>query len=511
MKNNRYIGYIEDIAKLSSELLEIYKDEMKEGIDNARFDEEEEFLRQVYAGILSSNEKMMMNAIALLLLNGKVPVCNDEDYRKASVFTVETNGTTYSIKKEELKNILGKDYNQTMDELLGTKQNVPKDKTDKGPKKPKIQNLGEKIIKEKNITQPKKSKENKNQKVEVQMESNPKNTKENNSKSVKQEKLTVDFPEPTFSLDEIEDEYNDILLDEEPVIKKETKPPITLNKNLKKQNKLKQTEEPPKPLKQEKKSEPDVLLVEPTLVDKSNPEPKRNPAKDNDIMSESIVAEIPDETEIQVIEDDKQVIDSVSINNGEEEISPNDMVVDEYRIDYKDKDGTVVKTVSILVTPLHFELEDCFMTQIMVLAKSGNEIIPFVSDDINRPSVQVKINSESLIVRGSWVSGNFQTILYPQNNSDYNIVKKIKSTRPEMMYNCGHNIKMINDDIIHVFPLASQNSEDGYVNVMVCLENKKNNLYKIEKSSHTKITEIGAYKVSAKWENGKLISLISDV
>ncbi len=46
VKNNRYVGYIEDIVKLSSELLEIYRDEMEESIDNARFDEEEDFLRK---------------------------------------------------------------------------------------------------------------------------------------------------------------------------------------------------------------------------------------------------------------------------------------------------------------------------------------------------------------------------------------------------------------------------------------------------------------------------------
>ena len=100
--------------------------------------------------------------------------------------------------------------------------------------------------------------------------------------------------------------------------------------------------------------------------------------------------------------------------------------------------------------------------------------------------MQVKINSESLIIRGSWVNGNFQTILYPQNNSDYNIVKKIKSIRPEKPYNCGHDTRIIKDDIIHVFPLASQNSEDGYVNIIVCLENKKKQFVQNRKIIHTR-------------------------
>ena len=82
MKNNRYVGYIEDIVKLSSELLEIYRDEMEESIDNARFDEEEDFLRKLYTNILSSNEKMMNNAVALLLLNGKKPKYDGNDYKK---------------------------------------------------------------------------------------------------------------------------------------------------------------------------------------------------------------------------------------------------------------------------------------------------------------------------------------------------------------------------------------------------------------------------------------------
>lgn len=511
MKNNRYVGYIEDIVKLSSELLEIYRDEMEESIDNARFDEEEDFLRKLYTNILSSNEKMMNNAVALLLLNGKKPKYDGNDYKKASIFMIESNGATYRIKKDDLKNILGKEFNKILDDLLNQKKetnpsielNVPikesvlKDKTKQKPEANKNKNTNDKESREKKTDQPRKmiNKENNNQKSEKVLEVKPKDNKPN--------KGSGKLQEPAFLLDEIADEYNDILLFEELNPVEEKKPIITEVKI--------QEHKSPKPKKEEKTEILEEINIKPAPVNKNRLTPKEplTAGETKDInMDES---EISDELEILTINEPNQGPDPKPGISYEENISPNDMIVDDYTLEYMDKDNSIVKTISVLVTPLHLEFEDCFMTQIMVLAKCGNEIIPYVSDDINRPSVQVKINSESLIIRGSWVNGNFQTILYPQNNSDYNIVKKIKSIRPEKPYNCGHDTRIIKDDIIHVFPLASQNSEDGYVNIIVCLENKKNNLYKIGKSSHTRVTEIGTYKVSAKWDKGKLTTLIADI
>lgn len=511
MKNNRFVGYIEDIVKLSSELLEIYRDEMKESIDNARFDEEEDFLRKLYTNILSSNEKMMNNAVTLLLLNGKEPKYDGDDYKKASIFMIESNGATYRIKKDDLKNILGKEFNKTLDDLLNPKNDINssnelkvptkefaiKDKTKQKPEANRSKKTNAKETKEKKTVQSKKmiNKENINQKSEKILEVNPKDNKVNKSSGKR--------PEPAFLLDEIADEYNDILLFEEP-------DPVEEKKTIIAEVKI-QEHKIPKQKQEEKTGILEEINAKPMPTDKNKQTPKEiltaGEIKDISVCK----PETSDEMEILTINEPNQEPDSKPGIVYEEDISLNDMIVDDYTLEYMDKDNSIVKTISVLVTPLHLEFEDCFMTQIMVLAKCGNEIIPYVSDDINRPSVQVKINSESLIIRGSWVNGNFQTILYPQNNSDYNIVKKIKAIRPEKPYNCGHDIRMIKEDILHVFPLASQNSEDGYVNIMVCLENKKNNLYKIEKSSHTRVTEIGTYKVSAKWDKGKLTTLIVDI
>lgn len=510
VKNNRYVDYIEDIVKLSSELLEIHRCEMKESIDNARFDEEEEFLNKLYSNIISSNEKMLNNAVALLLLNGRKPKYDGNDYKRASSYMIESNGTMYRIKKDDLKNILGKEFNKTLDDLLNPKQDenssskkvnptikiTSEEKTKQKPEESRTEKKHNNKSVEKKTELSKKTidKENNNQKGERNSDIKPKNNK--------LRKDSGKLQEPTFLLDDIADEYNDILLFEEPSPVEEEKKIMVAVQS--------QEHKPPKPKRDAKAEILEETNMKSTSADRNKLTPKE-PTVEDEVKDVDVSGlEIPDELEILTINEPKQGIDSELATIHEENIAPNDMIVDDYTLEYMDKNHSIVKTISVLVTPLHLELEDCFMAQIMVLAKCGNEMIPYVSDDINRPSVQVKINSESLIIRGSWINGNFQTILYPQNNSDYNIVKKIKSIRPEMPYNCGHDIRTIKEDIIHVFPLASQNSEDGYVNIMVCLENKKNNLYKIQKSSHTRVTEIGTYEVSAKWEKGKLITLISD-
>ncbi|WP_373262276.1 hypothetical protein [Hungatella hathewayi] len=510
MKNNRDVGYIEDIVKLSFELLDIYKAEMEESLDNARFDKEEAFLKKLYTNILSSNEKMLNNAITLLLLNGRKPKYDGSNYKNASIFMIESNGTTYNIKKDDLKNILGNEFNKTLDDLLNPKQdaNLSSAKPDSSVSAPEYKT---KQKSEENKTKKKKDKEP----VETKAELFKKRIyKENNNQ--KREKILEIRPgdnelrkdrdklqEPAFLLDEIAEEYNDILLFDEPDSIEEKKPILAAAKSQDYKSSNPKTEEKIKIIEE--------ININPTFVDRDRLTTKETSTENEvkDISMDGLGTS--DELEILIINESNQGTDLRSGINYEENISPNDMIVDDYTLEYMDKDNSIVKTISVLVTPLHLEFEDCFMTQIMVLAKCGNEMIPFVSDDINRPSVHVKINSESLIIRGSWVNGNFQTILYPQNSSNYNIVKKIKTIRPKIPYNCGHNIRMIKEDIIHVFPLASQNREDGYVNIVVCLENKKNNLYKIEKSFHTRVTEIGTYKVSANWEKGKLITLISGI
>ncbi len=77
-------------------------------------------------------------------------------------------------------------------------------------------------------------------------------------------------------------------------------------------------------------------------------------------------SEISDELEILTINEPNQGPDPKPGISYEENISPNDMIVDDYTLEYMDKDNSIVKTISVLVTPLHLEFEDCFMTQIMV-------------------------------------------------------------------------------------------------------------------------------------------------
>ena len=555
VEKDKYNEYYQSIAELSSDLYFILLEEMKLNIENSRFDEEEEYYKRLYATVLSVCDEIHKNSLAILIYNGVVPKIKDYNssdpvlnskLRKTgfnSVYMIQIKNKKYEINNIELKGILEEDYNISIKESLGssskTKQRENIEKTD----------MKDESIKVKSTMKTKLSlNDNKNKKI---VEENSKTKIKGNNK--KEEKMNNNLPsneqdkakknkdthyEPKFSLNDIEDEFDDLLLNVEFIEKGKVEENDHFMENISKPksvnsiipNKISTTLNLTERLindskktsisKNLKQLKPDLK----TTGEKDIIKPENLSLLSNDFKEakssgdEEILTELDKKQKSEgVIESDKKTINQSVF------ISPKDLIVDNYILKYIDKSELTTslhgdlnttrsdlpnKTISILVTPLHFGYEDCFTTQIMVLAKSGNEIRAFISEDYNRPSVQVKINDESFIVRGSWINGEFQSLLYPQNNSEYEIIKSLNSIRPDISYNAGHNITYIDDNIIHIFPLSSKNNDKGYVNIMVGLENKKNNLYKIDISSHNNKKVIESYEISAKWEDGKLISSI---
>ncbi|WP_141400994.1 hypothetical protein [Lacrimispora amygdalina] len=539
MEKNKYNDYYQNVAELSSDLFSILSEEMKLNIENSRFDEEEEYYKRFYTAVLSACDEIHKNSLAILIYNGVVPKIRNKNSSESilnsnlsntgidCVYMIQIKEKKYEINNIELKNILEENYNIGLKESSGSYSKI---KQSENAEKTDIKDESIKVKSFKKIKVPLNDDKNKKIangtiKVETKVKSKNEEGMINNLLFKEHDKVKKNedtYYEPKFSLNDIEDEFNDLLLDEKFIeieendqVKKNISKQIGVNSIIpdKISTTLKVAEESINNTCEQTSINKNLKLVKPdlkTISERNIMKPVKSSLQSND-FKESKSSE------------NKEIELNKKTENLSNFISPKDLIVDNYIIKYINKSelptpfhgdlNTIKsnlsnKTISVLVTPLHLEYEDCFTTQIMVLAKSGSEIRTFVSEDYNRPSVQVKINDESFIVRGSWVNGEFQSLLYPQNNSEYEIIKSLNSIRPEIACNAGHNISYIDDNIIHIFPLSSKNNDKGYVNIMVGLENKKNNLYKIDISSHNNKIVIESYEISAKWEDGKLISSI---
>lgn len=508
--NNKYSAMFDRIAALSFDLADIYTQEMDESIENARFQEEKEYYERTYSDNLSSCIKMKNNSFALMMLNSKIPEFDTQNYKTAEFLALNCSSRKCVAGCADIKNILGKDFENIMEnsyfsqfpekelkkkyekesmvERLNTESTTGQ--MENSIKKEKVNNqfFNENMIK-KDPGKPKKKKELQIQKIEKP-----------------EKKPIAEFVDLKFSLDTADEEYSNILLDG------------ILISNVTKQKEINILSAKPKKEETETKKGMEGWPENHLQVNKTGENPVSKKIQDTKKVSKNIHNSVvkvaikePEEMEILISDKEngqKRSDTDNDITCWEDIISPNDLIVDNYTIEYKNSEKETVKKISVLVTPLHLEMEDCFMTQIIVHAKSGNKTKTYVSEDISRPSIQIKINNESFIVRGSWVNGNFQTLLYPQLDNGLEIVKTLNSIRPGAVINAGHNINQYGNDIIHIFPLSSQNYSSEFVNIIVCVENKKNNLFQIGKNLHNKKIEIEPYIISAKWNNNRLISNI---
>jgi len=563
-----------NILMMSEELISDYTEEKTESLSNARFEEEEIFYEQSYNKLIDSCAKIKNNALIFFLLNKNEAKCELID---PQTYEISTEYGKHQIAVSQLKSLLGKDFNAITKKIKGQEDSAKKQKEEKPVKQGESSCTGVRSSTSRVCITPtpieqgpvdKQQPESKEPKIEkskviepkiakpIAAESvNPK--KKNNTKKQKEDKKQkADFdsntvPDLDFSLDFMDDEFEDLLLQENDIeiaIKKPVWNPISKpvrNKEQLLENKAEnqiiaeKESEPkiPKVIVRDPK-ESEVLATNHILLKKPKKTEIRNDGESEETKAEKVKGimvsskKIKQNSPAEEIEEDIPIISdnddkltnfiqprtpmksdlpangftnsNMQIENADNiVISKQDLIIDNYLITYMNQNKEKVKTVSILVTPLKLDAQQSNAIPIMVIAKSGREVKTVVSQNIERPSIPITIGDETFIIRGSYNESGFQTLLYSKGDNNYETKKELHKIRPRIIENNSHNTKVVGDDIIHIFPLSTKNNGENYVKVLVCIENKKNKSFQTELTSHNNFM-MGNYEISNSWNGDKL-------
>jgi hypothetical protein len=538
MNKKELNDYYEKILSISQELISSYEEGKIDAINNARFEEEELYFQKAFDNNINSCVKIGNNTVALMVLNGLWLQSDKKSYKDVINYKIPTQNGSYDISKVQLKNILGNDFDSIINGTFFSRSKDTEDKADhnkkqsdvkhkidikpiqtkEAPKKETELKLKETKIKSNKAKEKIKAEKNEEKPIvkSVPKANNPSDVKNNKKKEdlkkVKNESNETKLSEPEFSIDLMEEQFEDLLFQDE----------IDLPQKIVKPKEIKEIAKPVKEIvkfdrsKKDEIIEPEenVMLETGSKKEATNinlPSEKRNkslalaPTGSENDKNDNTVDEIDEDFDIKITDKGRPV--NTLLNGDETRIVKTDLLIDNYMLGYTEKEGSSQKQISILVTPLNLMTSQSFATPIMVIAKSGKEIKAYVSETIVRPSITVTINDEIFVLRGSWNDINFQSLLYPQNSSGYEIRKELKSIRPKEIRNAGHNIQRIDDDIIHIFPLSTRNNEQGYVKSVVCIENKKNKSYQIEIMLHNKY-KVDKYEISSAWEGDRFVTRI---
>lgn len=222
-----------------------------------------------------------------------------------------------------------------------------------------------------------------------------------------------------------------------------------------------------------------------------------------------------DLNEIKLLNDTEAVrIDNSQNEELVESVSVEELIMDTYIIRLKNAEDNKEKTFTIIVAPMKNTLEtDAAFAPTFCFAKTGREVCNGASPNLQRLSYQIGIGGEGFMVRGSWNENGFTSLLYPQNMSEHNMSVTKKQIKPLKAHNIGHNISQMENGIrIHVLPLSSKNSSNSRVGILACLEDPIENTFISACTKDASYIDINynnrIYRISAKWENKKLVSLI---
>ena len=495
-KNALYAGILME----SSMLLKEEEASIQSGIQISE-PEDENQIRTNHKNTILNFQRIRNNAFIMLLRNGNLFYTDADNWKNSKKLYLSINGDVFELDIQNAKTLLAGDAEKILDKSFSTNRvnneinlmraehfnfedykgdmdssaiGKPNTKMGREDKKEPVKKLDKKQeIQKEQLTLPKntnqKEKEQcgiqekpKEQKKDLQERklSNKPVTKEIKSHKKDKKERKIPVVTPDYDMDEF------FMDEEEPVV---TARPIQ-ETTLKPEEKI--------PSVEEKQQEPEEISI----------------LDDSDLMS----MKIP----IDTVE---SLVDSVSVE---------ELIMDTYIIKMKNEEDHSEKTFTIIVAPIKNTLEtDAAFAPTFSFAKIEKSVCNGVSPNQQRLSYQIGIGGESFMVRGSWNENGFSSLLYPQNLSEHNMTVTKKQIKPVKARNIGHNITQMENGIrIHVLPLSSKNGNSGRVGILACLEDPIEDVYVSASTKDSSYVDIAynkrIYRISAKWENKKLISSI---
>ena len=397
--------------------------------------------------------------VMLLIMNNKSFRVDGKSLKEAKSVIMDCNGRTYTVSLEIVRSQMRNDFNVYAEKMgipLKPKpvQQKPENKTSntKQPQK-NVQKQPEKKIAD--IQNKKPEKQNGNQKNLKHMQNQVNRVME----------ATMDV----YSADLLSDD--DIIATttekKAPEKKTETADPFNIKKEPAPVSKPARTEENPAP----KIKEPETIEI----------------------------PQIDDEIDIEKIPKKDESVERV-------DVEIDDLVMDVYNVKFTDREKPDNGKVYTLIVAPAATNEDGSPVPTFVFAKSGKEICTNASAGAEHLSFQVFIDGESFIVRGRWDENGFTSFLYPQNVNNKKIMIEKRQVMPFPTKKIGHSITTLSNGVrIHVLPLASKNSGNGYAGILACLEDRDNDEFIAASSKEKAYAEIKynneSYIISARWEN----------
>ena len=261
---------------------------------------------------------------------------------------------------------------------------------------------------------------------------------------------------------------------------------------------------------------------------------KENNTNDNHGDDEHIVIANEDENEkeesnkLNVLTDDDEdlltgnlidIEDDNDTDNSNYYVKLDDLLYKKYIVKYtekqKDEDGKeidVEKQYEIFICPIDFEKNQMSLIPIFALAKFDDNLVCYVSLNRKRPSIQGKMKDNSFSIRGRINENDFETLFYPQNIHQQPTAINIEKYEPKDFRSLGHTLIHYDDLKFHVLPLSNKNNNLGKVNILVCLEDEKNNRFLVEctKDNAVQINyQNTAYRITAQWKNDILVANVT--
>lgn len=261
---------------------------------------------------------------------------------------------------------------------------------------------------------------------------------------------------------------------------------------------------------------------------------KENNTNDNHGDDEHIAIANEDEHEkeesnkLNVLTDDDEdlltgnlidIEDDNDTDNSNYYVKLDDLLYEKYIVKYtekqKDEDGKeidVEKQYEIFICPIDFEKNQMSLIPIFALAKFDDNLVCYVSLNRKRPSIQGKMKDNSFSIRGRVNENDFETLFYPQNIHQQPTAINIEKYEPKDFRSLGHTLIHYDDLKFHVLPLSNKNNNLGKVNILVCLEDEKNNRFLVEctKDNAVQINyQNTAYRITAQWKNDILVANVT--
>ena len=261
---------------------------------------------------------------------------------------------------------------------------------------------------------------------------------------------------------------------------------------------------------------------------------KENNTNDSHSDDEHIAIANEDENEkeesnkLNVLTDDDEdlltgnlidIEDDNDTDNSNYYVKLDDLLYEKYIVKYtekqKDEDGKeidVEKQYEIFICPIDFEKNQMSLIPIFALAKFDDNLVCYVSLNRKRPSIQGKMKDNSFSIRGRVNENDFETLFYPQNIHQQPTAINIEKYEPKDFRSLGHTLIHYDDLKFHVLPLSNKNNNLGKVNILVCLEDEKNNRFLVEctKDNAVQINyQNTAYRITAQWKNDILVANVT--